>query len=234
MTRPLEVHVQSPAEPTVQAALLLQSDLAKLGVEIRIVKSLWPTIVATTKTPETTPDMWIHWTSPYYVDPENYIGEMYDSANWGTWKASSWYKNSQVEELLRQARSSVVQEERGCLYADACRIVTADAPDIWATTPLNSSPWRSRCKDFNSVWSARDRSCGRYHWTRAPESIPARPIPPYASPIPPYAYPFLLRVSLGLPSIPSIVCRGQDREHATEGERGRVEPPWRSSTPGAS
>ena len=69
INRPIDVHVQSPAEPTVQAALLFQSDLAKLGIELRVVKSLWPTIVATTKTIDTTPDMWIHWTSPYLCGP---------------------------------------------------------------------------------------------------------------------------------------------------------------------
>ena len=65
------------------------------------------------------------------MDPENYIGEMYDSANWGTWKASSWYKNAKVEELLQQARSRIGQEERAHLYEEACRLLVADAPDIW-------------------------------------------------------------------------------------------------------
>lgn len=89
ITRPIEVHVQAPLEPTVQAALLFQSDLAKLGIELKLVKSMFPSIVASTKTIESTPDMWIHWISTYYVDPENWIGEMYDSANGGTWKVSS-------------------------------------------------------------------------------------------------------------------------------------------------
>jgi peptide/nickel transport system substrate-binding protein len=89
VTHPIEIQILSDQEHTSQAALLLQSDLAKLGIELRPVKSLFPTIVASTKTVETTPDMWIHWVSTYFVDPENWIGEMYDSSNWGTWKASA-------------------------------------------------------------------------------------------------------------------------------------------------
>ena len=83
ITRPIELHVQTTAEQSIQAGLLLQSDLAKLGIEVRIVKALYPAMTASTKTPETSPDMWIHWVSTYYVDPENWIGEMYDSSNWG-------------------------------------------------------------------------------------------------------------------------------------------------------
>ncbi len=49
--------------------------------------------------------MWIHWVSTYFVDPENWIGQMYDSQFHGTWKASAWYKNAKVDELLREARA---------------------------------------------------------------------------------------------------------------------------------
>ena len=56
------------------------------------------------------PDMWIHWVSTYFVDPENWVGQMYDSQFHGTWKASAWYKNPKVDELLRKARGLVEQE----------------------------------------------------------------------------------------------------------------------------
>jgi peptide/nickel transport system substrate-binding protein len=132
ITRPLEIHIQSEFEQTVHAALLFQSDLAKLGIELRVVKSLFPNIVAATKTPETTPDMWIHWVGSHYVDPENWLGDLYDSSNWGTWKASSWYRNPRVDELLGQARGTVAQEQRARLYEEACRLVVDDAPDIYS------------------------------------------------------------------------------------------------------
>ena len=148
ITRPLEIHVQSEFEQTVQAALLLQSDLAKLGIELRVVKSLFPTIVASAKAPETSPDMWIHWVSTYYVDPENWLGDIYDSANWGTWKSSCFYKNSRVDELLQQARSHVEQEERAKFYEEACRLITEDAPDIWVYTRLEYPPLAKNVQGF--------------------------------------------------------------------------------------
>jgi peptide/nickel transport system substrate-binding protein len=140
VTRPLDLHVQVTGEQSVQAGLLLQSDLAKLGIEVRLVKALFPALTASTKTPETTPDMWIHWVSTYYVDPENWIGEMYDSSNWGTWKASSWYKNPAVDALLDQARRLVDQEQRAKLYEEAYRLVVADAADIWIYNTLEHVP----------------------------------------------------------------------------------------------
>jgi hypothetical protein len=148
ITRPIEIHVQAPNEPTVQAALLLQSDLAKLGIELRVVKSLFTSIVAATKTVESTPDMWIHWISTYFVDPENWIGEMYDSANGGTWKASSWYKNPQVDDLLRQARSLIDRETRARLYAEACHLLLEDAPDLWVYNTYEYVPLAKTVQGF--------------------------------------------------------------------------------------
>jgi peptide/nickel transport system substrate-binding protein len=137
LSRPLEIHVQNELEQTVQAAQMYQADLRRIGINLRIVPNTWPGITGSTSRSETTPDMWIHWVSTYFVDPENWIGQMYDSQFHGTWKASSWYSNPEVDRLLRAARISLNQEERQRLYAEATRLVVADAPDIWVYNTVN-------------------------------------------------------------------------------------------------
>jgi peptide/nickel transport system substrate-binding protein len=136
----------------------MQSDLATLGIELRLVKSLFPNIVASTKTPDTTPDMWIHWVSTYYVDPENWLGDCYDSATWGSWKSSPWYKNSRVDELLRQGRGTVEQEERAKFYEEACRLIVEDAPNIWVYSRLEYPPLAKNVQGFSycPVGTGRD------------------------------------------------------------------------------
>jgi len=137
LARPIEIHIQNELDQTVQAAQLFQSDLKRLGVNLRIVPSTWPQITGATARAETTPDMWIHWVSTYFVDPENWIGQMYDSQFHGTWKASSWYANPEVDRLLRAARTNLDQAERQKLYAAATKLVVADSPDIWIYNTVN-------------------------------------------------------------------------------------------------
>jgi peptide/nickel transport system substrate-binding protein len=93
--------------------------------------------------------MWVHWVSTYFVDPENWIGQMYDSQFHGTWKASAWYKNDQVDDLLRRARSSLDQAERDRLYQQATRLVVADSPDIWVYNTLNLRGLSRRVQGYN-------------------------------------------------------------------------------------
>jgi peptide/nickel transport system substrate-binding protein len=147
--REIEIHVQSELEQTVQAAQMFQADLRKIGINLRIVTNTWAGITAATTQAQTTPDMWVHWVSTYFVDPENWIGQMYDSQFHGTWKASAWYKNDQVDDLLRRARSSLDQAERDRLYQQATRLVVADSPDIWVYNTLNLRGLSRRVQGYN-------------------------------------------------------------------------------------
>jgi peptide/nickel transport system substrate-binding protein len=147
-SRPIEIHIQSQLEQTNQAAQLLQSDLAQIGVNLKIISDTWANITTNTAKADTTPDMWVHWVSTYFVDPENWIGQMYDSQFHGTWKASSWYKNPKVDELLRKARSVTDQKERQPLYEEATKLVVADSPDIWVYNTVELRGVTDRVKDF--------------------------------------------------------------------------------------
>ena len=116
---------------------MFQADLRKLGVNLKIVPNTFAGIVTATQQATTTPDMWVHWVSAYFIDPENWVGQMFDSRFHGTWKASSWYTNPEVDSLLTRARTSVVQAERQELYAAATRIVVRDSVDIWVYNTVN-------------------------------------------------------------------------------------------------
>ena len=91
--------------------------------------------------------------STYFVDPENWIGQMYDSQFHGTWKASAWYQNAKVDELLRKARGITAQAERQPLYEEATRLIVADSPghlglqhggNPWADRPGQGLPLLAR------------------------------------------------------------------------------------------
>ena len=131
LDRELEIHIQSALDQTTQSAQLLQQGLADLGVKVKLVASTWANLTSQAGSAETTPDMWVHWVSTYFVDPENWIGQMYDSDFQGTWKASSWYQNDDVDRMLREARSKTEQSERAKLYSAAYRQIVEDAADIW-------------------------------------------------------------------------------------------------------
>ena len=146
--REIKLHYQAQLDQTRQAGQLFQSDLKKIGLNVSLVTDTWPNMTASTAKPETSPDMWIHWVSAYFIDPENWIGTMYDSQFHGTWKASSYYKNAKVDELLRAARAIPEQKERTRMYAEAAKQIVEDAADIWVYNTVELRGVRARVKGF--------------------------------------------------------------------------------------
>ncbi|MEI4473934.1 ABC transporter substrate-binding protein [Frigidibacter sp. MR17.24] len=147
--RKVEIHTQSELDLTLQAAQVLQAEAMGLGLNIEIVPDTWANLTGSMGSKDTTPDMWIHWVSTYFVDPENWIGQMYDSQFHGTWKASSWYTNAKVDELLRKARTSTDQAARQADYEDASRIVVDEAADIWIYNTIQMRGMSDKVKGYN-------------------------------------------------------------------------------------
>jgi peptide/nickel transport system substrate-binding protein len=146
--RPVQLHIQEALAQTSQAAQLFQSSLAEIGINLKIVNDTWPNLTTSTSQAATTPDMWIHWVSTYFVDPENWIGQMYDSRFHGTWKASCWYKNAKVDALLDQGRRTIGEAARKPLYDEATRLVVADSPDIWIYNTVDLRGINNRVEGF--------------------------------------------------------------------------------------
>ena len=146
--RELEIHVPAQLEQTTQAAQLFQSDLATLGLRTRIVTEPWAQLTGSTAKAEGSPDMWVHWVSTYFVDPENWIGQMYDSQFAGTWKASSWYRSDKVDGLLRKARETTDQAQRKQMYEDATTQIVDDAVDIWINNTMELRGVSNRVQGF--------------------------------------------------------------------------------------
>jgi peptide/nickel transport system substrate-binding protein len=146
--KPIHIHIQEALAQTTQAAQLYQSTLAPLGINLQLVNDTWANMTTKCAKAETTPEMWVHWVSTYFVDPENWVGQMYDSQFHGTWKASCWYKNPKVDALLRRARMTIGEEARAPLYEEATRLIVADSPDIWIYNTVELRGVNKRVEGF--------------------------------------------------------------------------------------
>ena len=148
LDREIELHYIHEEDLSKQAAQVFQSDVRKIGVKIKLVADVFDRMAAGASKKESTPDMWVHWVSPYFIDPENWIGQMYNSQFHGTWKASSWYKNPEVDQLLTQAREVIDRSKRAELYEKAARIIVEDAPEIYIYDTVISRGVSARLKNF--------------------------------------------------------------------------------------
>jgi peptide/nickel transport system substrate-binding protein len=116
---------------------MLQADAKKLGLNFRVVRQTWANLSTSATKPETAPDLWMTFVAGYYPDPDNWIGQMYDSKLHGTWRASSFYKNPEVDQAIHAARTTMDQQARARLYERASRQIVEDAPAIYLFTAMD-------------------------------------------------------------------------------------------------
>jgi peptide/nickel transport system substrate-binding protein len=156
--RPLTVGYLQGFSQTEQAATVMANGLRKAGIETRLVSELWPTMVERMKKPDTSPDLVVYWISTYYPDPHNWIGEMFHSGQWGTFKASSFYKNPKVDDLLDTAAKSTDRKVREKAYQDAARLVVEDAAGVWIYNTKYFGPWAKNLEGirFSPIGNGQD------------------------------------------------------------------------------
>lgn len=136
--RPLEIGLISGFSVLEQAAVVLQNGLRKIGIESTINSYTWPVLLEKVRKKETTPDLITMWISAYYADPHNWIGQMYDPKQSGTYRSASWYENPEVEALIDSGLATLDKEARIPIYEDIARIVTDDA----ASLMVSNARWR--------------------------------------------------------------------------------------------
>ena len=129
-------------------ALLLQANLAALGIKVEINAEQWPTLAKNAAKPESAPHFFPVYNTAKYPSPDHYTFGMYHPASHGGWQAASHYTNPQVTELIETARTTTDGEKRNALYAEATRQITEDAAAIWVAYPMHRIALGERIKNY--------------------------------------------------------------------------------------
>ena len=116
-----------------RAALIMLDGLSKLGVSARIVAQPWPAIANRMRDEKQMFDILFLWQGPRYLEPNNWVGEMYDCDLFGAGNAS-WYCNKEVDRLIKEARTTADAKVRTADFEKAAVMVAKDAGGIFIAT----------------------------------------------------------------------------------------------------
>ena len=143
--RELTIGVLAGYNQSEQAAALLQNGLTKIGIKSKLLIEPWPVVSGKMRDEAQMYDLVFLWKSTYYADPNNWVGEMYDSAKIGS-RNNSWYKNPEVDKLLHEAQVSTDMEVRRANYEKASLLVMQDAAGIFVYNTKWFGPFSSKVK----------------------------------------------------------------------------------------
>lgn len=138
----------SQLESERKIGLLLQSNLAELGIDVEIQGEQWARIVEMVQSPETSPHMVAIFHTAKYPNPDSHTFAMFHPSAHGTYMSASWYVNPEVSQLLEEARRAVTQEEAMAKYMKAQEIVTEEAAALFITNSIHRIAYRDRIQGY--------------------------------------------------------------------------------------
>lgn len=141
----------------------LQSDLAKVGIRVRLSVVSWATFQTMIGQPQGSSFSFVSWTADFW-DPSNFFEPSFHSRSIAPEGSinNSFYANPELDALLDRARQELDPSKRDALYRRAERILYEDAPWIWdyhrvlteVTQPYvqDYEPHPIWIRDYTSAW----------------------------------------------------------------------------------
>lgn len=127
-------------------ALMLQNSLAKVGVKLELEKAAWATFRERVDKGDF--DLAMGTWSPDYADPQFFMTYWFDSNYFGLAGNRAFYKNTEVDTILRKAETITDQNARIELYKKAQAMVLAEAPYIFLFQTNVLTPMRADVKGY--------------------------------------------------------------------------------------
>jgi ABC-type transport system substrate-binding protein len=125
---PYIYNVDSSAE---QAAEVYQQELARIGIRIRLQAVGWPTFLARSQRPKSTPMGYVGWAADY-PEPSDFYEPLFTSGAIQEEESQNvaFFSNAEFDGAVARARRTTDTAERTRLYQRAEEILAAEAP--WA------------------------------------------------------------------------------------------------------
>jgi peptide/nickel transport system substrate-binding protein len=131
-----------------QAATLLQSELSKIGVNLKLEAVTYPQYVDMLKSNKTTPDLGMIYAFPPYPDPDSVLYLMFDSRFINKGQNNGGYDNPKVDELVEKAQRLTDEGQRCELYKQAQHIIADDYASINLSNPQTVAVYRKGVTGF--------------------------------------------------------------------------------------
>jgi len=134
-----------------QVGLLLQSNLAELGISVRLQEVPWARIVELSSSADTTPDMAAIFDTLKYPHPDSHLFGMYHPSALGSYRTISRYDVPEVSALLEQAREEVDLDRQLDLYQEADQMITEDYPSLFVGIPVHTIAFADHVQGYSYV-----------------------------------------------------------------------------------
>jgi len=152
---PFELQWVESCTDREKVALMVQSNAAKLGIKVNVVKVPWLSIIDNLAKPETTPNGAIISVSSYFADAGLILQTRYHSNSCGNWQAGEWLQNPEIDAMIEDVLSITGQKEQFQIYYALQEKLMKLCPTLWIQEQVVKHIYRSDYIVFPAAEAAK-------------------------------------------------------------------------------
>lgn len=125
-------------------ALLLQANLAEIGIKVNITSAPWPQIVEMATSAEASPHIASVATSMSTTDVDSMLWGEYHSSASGTYLSMHWLQDPEIDAELEKARLLTDTEQRAALYQELSAKILDLQPSVFLYQSIDIVAFNSK------------------------------------------------------------------------------------------
>jgi len=129
-------------------ALLFMSNMDKIGIKIKAVKTPWLSMVEESATPETSPHIFSLINTARYPEAGSQLQARYHSDSAKTFLQNEWLLDPVLDEMIEDAIATIDKDERFKKYHKVQKYIMDLCPTIFVLDPQNNVAYQSKYVDW--------------------------------------------------------------------------------------
>lgn len=134
-----------------QLGQLLTSNLAEIGITVKVIAATWPQITESVTKPETTANLTMLYDTLKYPHLDSHTYGKYHPSAHGNYRSAAWLDNADVTKTLEAARAAITEDEQLKLYGKAQDLITSLCPSIYIADTTHRIAYQKNVKGYEFV-----------------------------------------------------------------------------------
>jgi peptide/nickel transport system substrate-binding protein len=128
---PVETHWAAEVPDEEKAALLFMSNMAEIGIKVKVVKTPWMSMVEETADIEASPNIETIYVAPSYAEAGSLLQSRYHSNSAPTWEQNEWLLDKEIDSMIDGAIGTIDIEERFGKYREIQQKIVELCPSLF-------------------------------------------------------------------------------------------------------
>ena len=144
----VEFHWIAEVPDEEKVALLFMANMAEIGINVKVVKVPWMSVVEEMARLETSPNIVSIFVAPHYPEAGSLLESRYHSSSAPTWEQNEWLLDEKFDSMLEEALATVDRKERFERYAEIQHYIVDLCPSIFLFDQVEKHAYQAAYVDW--------------------------------------------------------------------------------------